>query len=210
MTATAEAYPLHWPDGWPRSEYVYRARYHTQFGKALDHLVGELRKFHATHIVISSDVPLRRDGYPYASQAASHKGDQGVAVYFAIDGERPGSLSQQVIACDHWNSVRDNLHACGLTIAAMRMIERTGATDIIKRAFSGFKQLPAAPVSADATWWEVLRIDPGTATPESINTAYRKLARVTHPDTGGTVDGFNVLTEARDRALLVVQAAGRA
>ena len=210
MTATAEAYPLHWPDGWPRSEYVYRARYHTQFGKALNHLTAELRRFHAYSIVISSDVPLRRDGYPYASQAASHKGDQGVAVYFSIERDKPGSLSQQVIACDHWDTVRDNLHACGLTIAAMRMIGRTGATDIIRRAFSGFKALPPGPVTAHATWWEVLKVDPRTATPATINAAYRKLARVTHPDGGGTVDGFNILTDARERALSLSQAAGRA
>ncbi len=184
--ATTQAYPLQWPDRWQRSERYRSARYQTEFGKARDDLIDELRRFNATHVVISSNVPTRNDGLPYASAGARRYQDPGVAVYFTIKG------NQQVIACDHWDHVKDNIRACGLTVAAMRMIERAGATEIIERAFSGFKALPPA----GRPWHKVLRIDPESATLATINAAYKVLAREAHPDAGGTTEAFVELNDA--------------
>jgi len=46
-----------------------------------------------------------------------------------------------VIACDLFNEVRLNIQAIKLTIAAIRQIERCGASSLLERAFKGFKAL---------------------------------------------------------------------
>jgi len=49
-----------------------------------------------------------------------------------------------VLACDLFTEVRLNMHAIGLTIQAMRQIERCGASSMLERAFRGFMAaLPA-------------------------------------------------------------------
>ena len=48
------------------------------------------------------------------------------------------------LACDLFREVRLNMHAIGLTIGAMRQIERCGASSMLERAFRGFMAaLPA-------------------------------------------------------------------
>ena len=193
--ASAAAYPLEWPDGWPRVRYHSSARYQTEFGKARDDLIDELRRFNATHVVISSNVPTRNDGLPYASAGSRRYQDPGVAVYFTIKG------NQQVIACDHWDHVKDNIRACGLTVAAMRMIERAGATEIIERAFSGFKALPPANgQTTTVSWWEFFGVDPKATTLTDVDAIYRTRARKAHPDAGGTEEAIKELNQARDNA----------
>jgi len=188
--ATAESYPLEWPDGWPRTKRYKSARYHTEFGKALRDLVGELRRFKATHIVVSSNVPTKGDGLPYANAGTKRYDDTGVAVYFTVAG------NQQVVACDRWDHVKDNLRAVGLTINALRMIERTGATEILERAFRGFKQLPAPRDS----WWEIFGVDPKKTTLADVDAIYKSRARKAHPDAGGSEDAIKILNQARTDA----------
>lgn len=48
-----------------------------------------------------------------------------------------------VIACDQFREVRLNLCAIGLTIKAIRQIERCGTSSLLERAFKGFSALPA-------------------------------------------------------------------
>ena len=49
-----------------------------------------------------------------------------------------------VLACDLFTEVRLNMHAIGLTVEAMRQIERCGASSMLERAFRGFMAaLPA-------------------------------------------------------------------
>ncbi len=193
VPATAEAYPLQWPDGWPRSGRYRGARYQVEFGKALRDLVDELRKFRATHIVISSNVPTRANGLPYANAGSKRYDDPGIAVYFTVQGH------QRVIACDHWDHVKDNLRACGLTVAAMRMIERAGATEIISRAFNGFKALPPPP-PPKPPWWQVFGVDPKNTSLADVNAIYKSRARKAHPDAGGSEDEITALNQARDDA----------
>lgn len=55
-----------------------------------------------------------------------------------------------VIACDQFREVRLNMAAIGLTIKAIRQIERCGTSSLLERAFKGFSALPAV-AGADAT-----------------------------------------------------------
>jgi hypothetical protein len=50
----------------------------------------------------------------------------------------------KVMACDAFNDVRLNLNAVRLTLAAMRQIERCGASVMLERAFRGFNKMITA------------------------------------------------------------------
>lgn len=85
-----QAYPLHWPAGWPRTPADKRGRacFETGFGKARDGLLKEVALMGGRLPVLSSNVELRRDGLPYANGKAP--ADPGVAIYFTrrdADGE---------------------------------------------------------------------------------------------------------------------------
>lgn len=168
-----EAYPLSWPVGWPRKDSWQRSssQYAVDFAKARDHLANELRLSRARDVVISSNVPLRRDGLPLANMRQPD--DPGVAVYWTGRG-RKGEPVPRVMACDVWRTVRENLRAVGLAVEAIRSLERTGASEILERAFAGFALLPAS-----IDHWGVL------GTRAALDARLRELAREHHPDRGG-------------------------
>jgi hypothetical protein len=176
--APIEAYPLAWPDGWPRRQPGSRktSDYKVTFLRARDELARELKAGRCRDVVISTNVPLRRDGLPLANM--SEPKDPGVAVYWT-GTDKHGKPAPRVIACDVWRTVRENLRAVGLAYASLRQIERTGASELLERAFSGFARLPAAP-----DCWQVLGLPPGCPR-TTITDRYRDLARAHHPDRGG-------------------------
>jgi hypothetical protein len=190
--AVTTTYPLTWPDGWPRTPERSRKQYSpfkVNSDKARRELLDELRKMGARHIVVSSNVPVRQDGMPYADAARRVIADPGVAVYFALK-DKP-----LVMARDLYWRVEDNLRSIGLGVAAIRAVERHGGSYMMERAFSGFTALPA-PRSC----WEILGISPG-ASEATIRTAWRSKAAEAHPDVGGSTDAMATLNRARDEAL---------
>ncbi len=200
-----EAYPLAWPVGWKRTTPHQRkpARYKVMLAIARDELVNSLRLMGVrTHdLVLSTNIPIRGDGLPYASWREPD--DPGVAVYWTKRGplgaRGPRSLQHRVIACDSWRTVRENLRAVGLAVEALRSLERTGASEILDRAFAGFKALPET--AGEASW----RVELGLSSLLSegqIKERYWSLARERHPDKpGGSEDAMKRLNAARDAAL---------
>ena len=93
---------LSWPPGFPRTEYPAQSRFGTPEECVKRNLEFQLDLMDATSVVVTSNSELRRDGRPYANQRIS---DTGVAVYFMRKGR------EQAIACDKWDSIRDNLQA---------------------------------------------------------------------------------------------------
>lgn len=186
-------YPLCWPQGWTRTPGADRKRARYRIGEehAKKELMRSLRLLGASGVLVSTNIRLRNDGMPFVSQ--SKVADPGVAVYWTRNGR------EEVIACDAWDLIGDNFRAIGLAVEALRALERSGATDILERAFTGFAALPA---STKVAWRELLGI-PATAsvTVAAVNEAYRALALKSHPDNGGTHDGFLRLNEAREAAL---------
>src|SRR4051812_33906231 len=91
----AEAYPLHWPAGWPRTRYPKGARFEASFASTRDSLFKQIKLLGGMHIVLSTNVSLRRDGIPLAGQRQPT--DKGVAVYFLRRNR------QMVFACDRWD-----------------------------------------------------------------------------------------------------------
>lgn len=198
----ADAYPLYWPDGWKRTPAHRRepSRYQVKLARARDELLRELRLLGARDVIISTNIELRRDGLPYANK--SQPEHPGVAVYWMQKRQ------QRVIACDVWRKVEENLRAVGLTVAALRMIERAGASEILDRAFTGFNALPPAQKDEpeDPFWFcDVLelnnvRLDTEDIA-EDIERAYKRLAAVRHPDKGGSTEAMSRLNNAREAAL---------
>jgi hypothetical protein len=189
-----QAYPLAWPEGWPRSKEIQTSKFKATTDKARKKLLEEISRMGGEMPVISSNVPLRSDGHLRADREPV---DAAVAVYFQRNKK------SMVFACDRYDYVRDNLHALALTIEALRGIERWGASEMMERAFSGFKQLNAE--NEGMSWWRMLQVEAG-ATAAEIDAAYKKLAKFAHPDMpGGSEAAMGALNVARDQGLNVAK-----
>ena len=178
----ADAYPLAWPAGRERATSRESALFDTSFAKARDNIIKEVTllcgRFPDPMIVISTNVPLRRDGYPYAGMRQPD--DTGVAVYFVYKEQ------QMSFACDRWQKIEDNMQAISKTIEALRGIARWGTGDMLRAAFTGFAALPP-PDAFD--WRAALGIAPGSNFAQAER-AYKTLRSFTHPDKGGSAVQF--------------------
>lgn len=199
-TATeATRYPLSWPVGWQRAAFRMSSRFGggrgpLTIGAGLQRLRGELGRLGASHVIISTNLPLRQDGLPYAS--ASMPKDPGVAVYFKLKGK------DRCLACDRYHRLPDNLAALAAHINAIRAIERYGV-GTIEQAFAGYVGLPAkGETTGDKAWYIVLDVDPDTATEAGVRDAHRELAKRYHPDKpGGSHEQMLALNKALNEAL---------
>lgn len=204
----ARAYPLQWPDGWGRTPSAARRRspYKVLPEKAIRELVRSLELLGARtgSIVISTNVPQRRDGLPYMDH--KRPDDPGVAVFWTmmqVDDHKMASAVDRVMACDRWLEMHENVRAIGLAVDGLRSIERAGASQILNRAFSAFGALPAAAAPRSRPWWEVLEIPEaaiGALSVAMIDARYRELTPKAHPDKGGSDAAMAELTAARDQA----------
>lgn len=196
MAETITAYPLTWPRGKSRTPWDARKRSnfsrresqmvfrdgtysHTRSDKkylsiadATRRLTDELDRLGAKNPIISTNLDLRKDGLPRSGQPEPR--DPGVAVYFKLDGE------PVVLAVDKFSKVADNLAAIAAHINASRAVERYGV-GTLKEIFRGFTALPGATAPMD--WRTVLN------NPQSLDQAvraYYHLAKIRHPDKGGS------------------------
>ena len=189
---STRAYPLYWPEGWPRTELnkVKRAQFKDRsVFTARRELESEVRKFGGRDLIISSNLELKLDGTPRSGQ--KQPADKGVAVFFERRNE------PMALACDVYSTVEDNLWALVRTFEALRQIERDGSPALINRAFKGFVALP----DPDAReWWEVLGVE-RTADNAMIRAAFIRLAKVHHPDAGGDAVMFDQVQKAYDVAM---------
>lgn len=208
-----KAYPLSWPEGWKRTtsrtaaafsktrepirdsqgQQVYQGKTRLSVADAVRRLLDELQRMrvHDWNVIISTNVPLRLDGFPRGDQEPR---DPGAAVYWKQKDGQP----MRCMAIDRYTRVADNLAAIAATLEAMRAIERHGGATILDRAFLGFAALPE---KASQPWREVLGIDPQqSATLDLVESRYRALVKVHHPDAGGKEETFLSITQARDAA----------
>jgi hypothetical protein len=185
---SVEAFPLSWPQGWQRTKYRKAGNFSVSFARARDELLAEVSRLNGRLPVISSNMQLRRDGLPYASQPSIE--DPGIAVYFTYKGK------QMCFACDKYTKVEANMRAIQLTISAIRGIERWGASDMMERAFTGFAALPD---QSSESWWIVLGVA-HNATRADVDDAYRRLRSQHHPDRGGDAEQFRRVQRAYEQA----------
>lgn len=175
-----ESYPLAWPAGRPRTLNRRYSRFGAVGGgvistyAAIGRLNEQLRLLDAKDIVISSNLPVRRDGLPRS--VAREPDDSGVAVYLRLKGDA------HCLACDRWEKVAENIAAIAAHIYALRGQVRWGVGDLAQ-AFAGYRALPA--MGAPKPWWEVLALPEPPARIETVETKWRDLIRRHHPDAGG-------------------------
>lgn len=187
-----ESYPLIWPPGYPRIAVPldnYRF-YPNSFGGEKKMLTEELERMKAKNIVISTNIPVKNDGNPYASY--TRPADVGVSVYFSINNKA------MAICCDKWYTVEANLKALRMSVDALRGLDRWGVSQIMERAFMGFKALPEK--AASYPWWEVLGL-PRECTRSQIKAAYKDKAKLHHPNAGGEPHKWQELNEAYEQGL---------
>lgn len=175
MSAPLEAFPLTWPAGRPRLPWGRRerARFDTTFARARDNVAHEVEllagKYSNAKLIISTNIPLRKDGLPLASYKTPT--DMGVAVYFRYNGQDVS------FACDRWDRIEHNMQAIAKTVEALRGIDRWGTGDMMKAAFTGFLALPAP--TEKKHWREVFGTTPHDSTDAIIN-RYRTLRSEAH------------------------------
>ena len=193
-----EAYPLQWPEGWPRTRHERRRSPGAQFGyhltleKARRRLFEELRLLGATKPVLSTNVPLRKDGMPRSDFARYRYDDAGCAIYFTKKDR------QLCMAHDAWDRVEANVNSLALAISGLRQMQRHGGAHMIERAFTGFLAIEAP------SWRRDLGIGPAAGL-EDAERAYHMLAREAHPDRPSGSDAamarLNVAIDAARREL---------
>lgn len=186
------AYPLLWPAGYPRTARPagnYRF-YPGNLSAVIGGLKDELGRMSARSITISTNIPVKNDGNPYSTY--SKPADVGVAVYFTVDNKA------MALCCDKWNTVEANLRALVMSVDAMRGLDRWGVSEIMNRAFMGFKALPEK--AAGFPWWEVLGLS-RECTLKEVKAAYKKKAQLHHPNVGGDPNKWRELQEAYEQGL---------
>lgn len=165
------------------------------FVEARNHILGQLRQ-NVTEIVVSTNVSSRKDGLPYVGQREPD--DPAVAVYWVEDGV------PRVVACDVWQKARENLRAVGMAITALRQLQRSGATQVVERAFAGFLALPANGSTTRVPWRDVMGFDPLHMVYSwmDVKEQYRALAILRHPDNKatGSAEAFRELNQAFEDA----------
>ena len=212
MHDDATRYPLVWPSTWPRTHAANRAR--ASFSKSISEtttgldgvrekkrrtvdlsaadaatrLEDQIERLGGTDAILSTNQRLRMDGRP--KQNEGEPGDVGAAVYFKLKGK------PRCLACDRWDRVADNVAALAAHIDAIRRIDRYGV-GTLEQAFAGYAALP--PAGSD--WRSVFDLNNGgPVTPAEIETRFRALAVLHHPDRGGDPLAMARLNAARAAA----------
>ena len=184
----ASAYPLCWPEAFPRAKIREKGAFRTTLTGALENVRDSLRRFgvdsgkSVASVVLSSNVTL----------GASKPADPGVAVWFTWDG------LQVCIPVDRYNSPEANLQAIHHVIEARRVEMRHGTLALVRATMKGFVALPAP---GKTPWWQILKVS-ALAGKGDIEAAYRKLAKERHHDSpGGSGAMMAELNVARDAGL---------
>jgi hypothetical protein len=196
---TAKAFPLHWPQGFPRwKSSRARGAFRVDFDAALRNVRRSLEGFAKDSgkiveaPVLSSNLDLNPLTAPSGRQRID---DPGVAVWFTWDG------MQVCIPVDRYDSPAANLQAIHHILEARRVELRHGTLALVRATFSGFKALPAPE---GEHWRDVLGLE-GMPAPSVIQSAYKLKARDAHPDRiGGNAEAMARLNAARDAALAEV------
>jgi hypothetical protein len=196
----AQKFPLEWPVGYPRTTNRERSKFkNPTLDRTVKNIVAEIGRLigdrwgrNNEFITISSNVPLRIDGYPRADYLRSNITDRGVAVYFKHDG------NDVVMCCDKYDTIESNMHAIYKSIEALRSIDRWGVSDFMKRSFTGFKALPE---QNDVTpWYKVLCFKNAPSDFKTVRDQYLQLVKLSHPDAGGSTQKTQELNEAYQQA----------
>ena len=192
--ATIRAYPLQWPQGFPRYKFGRTSgSFRSDFESALRNVRKSLEAFardsgkKINDPVLSSNVDLN----PLTENTGSRPADPGVAVWFTWD------TLQVCIAVDRYTTPAANLQAIHHIIESRRVELRHGTLALVRATFTGFQSLPPP---AGKHWRDILQVG-DYASRETIEANFKRLAKDRHPDAGGSADQMAELNNARETAL---------
>lgn len=182
------------PPNWVRSKHRSPGPFRVSFASARHDVQYEVGKMGATNLRIDTDIPLRKDGLPYADFRQPE--DPGVVVYWTKGGV------QFAIACDAYRDAASNMRAIALTLKAKRDIQRWKAASE-RTEYEGYRALPPStgnpedyqPMEDVVSPFTVLGVHE-RATKNEIKAAYRTKVLTAHPDRGGTSEQLRKITEA--------------
>lgn len=112
--------------------------------------------------------------------------------------------------CSRWEHSSDNLRAVGLSIEYLyRAVEIYGVESeeefnvLFDSTFIGIEATPGDNVLSlgyDSDWWSILGVSKKASREEIIN-GYKAMARIHHPDAGGSDEQFKKVRKAYEEAL---------
>ena len=201
---------INWPEGFPRTAPDEREPYPGDLSptrkESFQSVVDELERWGANSVDIdtASQHYVDRPNIPHQHDKPD---DVGVVARFRREEEHADE--GYAIACDRWETQRENARAIALYARRMRLAERCGVTT----ANSTFEtaRLPpgdgqedvvvAEPVEPDRDPHEVLGVSPDAPAPV-VRGAFRELVKEAHGDQGDN-ENYSVseLQEARDALL---------
>ena len=153
----------------------------------LDH---ELWQLDAKSVVLQMAVErrhIRKDGWIKATASPEHPG-----IILSFDSKH-GPLSYP---CDTFTEWKGNLRAIAKGLEDLRRLERYGITKTGQQ-YTGWLQIPAK-TSAESPESVLARVSGLSLEDVQANpkAAYRKAAKRTHPDYGGTDEEFSMVADA--------------
>lgn len=219
-------FPLHWPNGVPRTRPQDRQRAQFSRGETQrrEFRVGdEVRtstwRTHRQLTIAQALSRLDREIRAFTRYGKSWRIDpdrviastnlrvrrsDGEPVSGQREPEDPGVAvyfeldgERRCIASDKWDRVADNIAGVAAAIGALRGLERWVNDANVRAAFKGFAALPD-PNRVD--WRAIFGLKNGDATVANVEAAYRRLAVERHPDRGGSDAAMADLNRARDQA----------
>ncbi len=174
--------------------------------------MGEIMRFHATDIVLSTNLRTNDQGEPIYDHEPN---DPGVALWFKLRKE--SKVEQMAVACDKWKTVHMNMGALAATMMGLRGMYRFGTTHVLDALLGGLVVPPEAIISdpggqprtpepttdgVTAGWWNVFGfMHPAEASLEEVEKRYRARVKQVHPDVeGGDPEAMRIFNEAIEQA----------
>ena len=191
--------PLQWTGAITPAAQRRTSPFQATYPATLELLFREADKLGASDLVIEADIAerdIRTDGLPRANaRFGSHP---GVVIAF---GSRHGPLRYATDAYDRWQA---NLRAVALSLEALRSVDRYGVSRTGQQ-YTGWRALAAAASSGFGTADEAIawmrrqygRSEPEAAALLSPEGLHRRLAKILHPDAGGSRADWDRLDAAR-------------
>jgi len=199
---------LRWPPAYDRTPADEREPYPGDLSptrkESFESIVDELERWGATDVRISTASQHYKDR-PNIPHQHDTPDDVGVAAYYLREDGRADEW--HAIACDRWESQRENARAIALWARRQRLAERCGVTTA--QSTHAAAQLPsgneeaivaAGPGETSEAPYEVLGVDPDAPEPV-IRGAVRQLKKEHHPDRGGDPQEFQRVVEAGEALL---------
>ena len=204
------AYPLQWPVSRERNKTPGTTQYAMTLVTAYEYVLKQMALLGAKRTVISSNALLKKSGLPATKQPKLIDG--GVAVWFQL---ADNYNVWYALSCDAYDSITGNLRAIGLSATDIRKITQRLKTPIVQTfvatpPYSSQQKTPPhqePPPKQESQqgqdnrfgqlpgWCVILSINTNATWPEAKR-AYYRLAKIYHPDLGGSPARFQELNTA--------------